>query len=76
MEKGYSSESTQGELSNEFQDDRLLMVFKKLCVHVLWMKAATELEGLTPLMLDEHSYYLTSPGYLISERGNKSPFLV
>ena len=43
---GYSSESTQGELSNEYQNDRVKMVFKNLCVLVLWMKVALALEGL------------------------------
>ena len=35
---GYSYESTQRELSNEYQHDRALMVFKNICVLVLWMK--------------------------------------
>ena len=30
MAKGYSSESTQQELSNEYQDDRVSMFFKNL----------------------------------------------
>ena len=37
---GYSSESTQRELSNKYQHDRVLMVFKSLCVIVLWTKLA------------------------------------
>ena len=42
----YSSESTQQELSNEYQHDRVQMIFKNLCVLVLWTKVASELEGL------------------------------
>ena len=44
---GYSSESTQPELSNEYQHDRVQMIFKDLCVLVLWRKLASELEGLS-----------------------------
>ena len=43
---GYSSESTQRELSDEYQHDRVQMYFKNLCVHVLWAKVASALEGL------------------------------
>ena len=43
----YSSESTQRELSDEYQHDRVSMVFRNLCVLVLWMKAALALEGLS-----------------------------
>ena len=43
---GYSSESSQRELSNEYQHDRVEMVFKHLCVLVLWTKVASALEGL------------------------------
>ena len=35
---GYSSESTQQELYNEYQHDRVRMVFKDLCVLVLGSK--------------------------------------
>ena len=47
LENGYSSESTQStqrELSNEYQHDRVQMVFKDL---VLWTKVASALKGLT-----------------------------
>ena len=44
---GYSSKKTQGELSNEYQHDRVYMVFKNLCILVLWTKVASALEGLT-----------------------------
>ena len=43
---GYSSKSTQREDSNEYQYDRVYMVFKNICVLVLWMKVASALEGL------------------------------
>ena len=43
---GYPSESTQPELSNEFQHDRVYMVFKILCVLVFWTRVASALEGL------------------------------
>ena len=42
---GYSSESTQRELSDEYQNDRVWMIFKNLCMLVLWMKVASALEG-------------------------------
>ena len=35
---GYSSESAQWELSNEYQHDRVSTVFKNLCILVLWTK--------------------------------------
>ena len=40
---GYSSESTQQELSNEYQHDRVSMIFKNLCVLVLRRKVASAL---------------------------------
>ena len=43
---GYSSESTQCELSNEYQHDRVQRFFKNLCVLVLWMTVASALERL------------------------------
>ena len=42
---GYSSESTQRELSNEYQHDRVLIVFKNLRILVLWTKITSALEG-------------------------------
>ena len=46
LANGYSYESTQCELSNEYQDDRVYMVCKNLCLLVLWTKVASALEGL------------------------------
>ena len=43
---GYSSESTQRELSNEYKHDRVPMGFKNICVFVIWTKVASALEGL------------------------------
>ena len=43
---GYSSESTQQVLFNECQHDGVQMVFKNLCVLVLWTKVVLALEGL------------------------------
>ena len=43
---GYTSESTQRELSNEYQHDRVTMFFKNLCVVVLWTKVSLALGGL------------------------------
>ena len=44
---GHSSDSTQRELSNENQHDRVQMIFQILCILVLWTKLALALEGLT-----------------------------
>ena len=44
---GYSSESTQRELSNEYQHDRVQVFFKNLCVLVLLTKVDSALEGLS-----------------------------
>ena len=43
---GYSSESTQCELSNEYQHDRVYMVFKNLCILVFWTNVSSALKGL------------------------------
>ena len=46
LDNTYSSESTKQELFNEYQHDRVKMVFKTLCVYVLWMKLASGLDEL------------------------------
>ena len=46
LANGYSSESAQQELSNEYQHDRVEMIFQNICVLVLWIKIASVLEGL------------------------------
>ena len=48
LANGYSYESTQRELSNEYQHDRVSMVFKDICVLMLWTKVVSALEGLIP----------------------------
>ena len=47
LANGYSSESTRRELSNEYQHNRIKMVFKNICLLVLWTKISSALEGLT-----------------------------
>ena len=49
LANGYSSESTQRELSNEYQHDRVYMVFKNICILVIWTNVASALEGLSLL---------------------------
>ena len=48
---GYSYESSQRELSNEYQHDRIQMVIKNLCILVLWVKVASALEALRVIVL-------------------------
>ena len=46
LANGYSYESTQWELSYEYQHERVKMFFENLCVFVHWTKVALALEGL------------------------------
>ena len=46
MAHGYSSDSSQQELSNEYQHDRVKMIFIILCFFVHWMKVTPVAEGL------------------------------
>ena len=55
LANGYSSESTQRELLNEYQHDRVSMVFKDFSVLVLWTNVASALEGLINIYLTFHS---------------------
>ena len=48
MANGYSSESTQQELSNEYLYDRVKMISIGFCFFVPWMKVTTAAEGLNP----------------------------
>ena len=50
LANGYSSEGIQRELSDEYPQDRVEMVFMNLCVIVLWTKVASVLEGLNLLL--------------------------
>ena len=45
LANGYSYESTQRELSNEYQHDRVSMVFKDICVLMLWQKLSQHWKG-------------------------------
>ena len=55
LENGYSSESTQEELSNEYQDDMVQMVFKDLCILVLLAKVISlSIERVNEVYLCEH----------------------
>ena len=47
LANGYSSESTQQELSNEYQQYKVQMVFKDFCIFLPWTKVASALKGLT-----------------------------
>ena len=46
MANGFSSDSTQRELSNEYQQDRVNMIFIIVHFFVHWMKVASASEGL------------------------------
>ena len=61
MPNGYSSESTRRVLSNEYQHDRVSMVFKDFCVLVLRMKVASALEGLRRMILIVVYFLRSSP---------------
>ena len=63
LEHGYSYESTQRELSNEYQRNRVKMFFKNLCIHMLWMEVAFALEGLNLL------YHVSPKGVISSSVG-------
>ena len=47
----YPSESTQSGLSNEYQHNMVQMIFRDLCVFVLWTKVASALEGLRSIFI-------------------------
>ena len=47
----YSSKSTQRELSDEYQHDRVWKVFYNLCILVLWVKVVSALERLRTSLL-------------------------
>ena len=50
---GYSSESAQQQLSNEYQHNRVKMVFKKMFILVLLTKVTLALEGLSGIGMKE-----------------------
>ena len=43
--------SSQRELSNEHQHDKVLIVLNNLCVLVLWMKVASASDGLKVMLV-------------------------
>ena len=49
MANWYSSDSTQQELSNEYQHDRVWLFFKHFCRLAPWKKVASERKGLNHL---------------------------
>ena len=49
----YSSESAQRQLSNEYQHNRVKMVFKHFCILVLLTNVALALEGLSGVGMKE-----------------------
>ena len=51
LANGYSYESAQRELSYEYQQDRVWMIFRNLSILVIWTKVASALEGLTYLII-------------------------
>ena len=60
LANGYSYESTQRGLSSEYQHDKDYVFFKCFCVHVLWTRVASALEGLTPLCVEHNEWGLYS----------------
>ena len=50
------------ELSNEYQHDRVYMIFKYLCILVLWTKVASALEGLIPVLDTIHNTHINWVG--------------
>ena len=47
LANGYSSESAQGELSYEYQQDKVWMIFRNLSILVIWTQVTSALEGLS-----------------------------
>ena len=56
MANEYSSESTLRELSNEYQHDRVSMIFKDFCVLVLSTNIGSALEGLIHEAGNTHAF--------------------
>ena len=54
LANGYSSERTLRELSNGYQHERVKMLFKNLCILVLWTKVTSALEGLKYHISKQH----------------------
>ena len=69
LANGYSSESTQWELSNEYQHDRLWIFFENRCIFVIWMNEALALKGLK-------GQTSTSSSYLEACNRNQQPLQI
>ena len=77
LANGYSSESAQRELSNEYQQGRVPKFFKNLWVLVLWTKVASAWRGLMVsgsyngyLMVVSASLLLATCGYAQGVKGS------
>ena len=76
LANGYLYESTRRELSNEYEHDRVSMVFESICILVLWMNVVSALEGLTPYSLlklhetsQQYRHYTYPLGLKTGEKG-------
>ena len=61
---GYSFESTLREISNEYQHDRVSMVFKNIYILVLLKKVASALEELKSILLATNEVRISSKASL------------
>ena len=52
----YASDRTQWELTNEYQHGRDWIVFKNICVVLLWVKVASALDGLKKDQTQKQTY--------------------
>ena len=53
MANEYSSDRTQQDLSNEYQHDRVKMIFLFFCFFVQWMKVTSAAEGSIKNHIDD-----------------------
>ena len=64
LANGYSSESTQRELSYEYPHDLVLMIFIIICFFVHWTKITSAAKGLdtrtTPPLVSAHFVHLST----------------
>ena len=59
MANGYSSDSTQRELPNEYQHDRVRMIFIIICFFVHMKKVTSAAEGLILHKCSTHPHWET-----------------
>ena len=57
---GYSFESTQRELPNEYQHDSVWKVFKDFCILESWTKVASALKGLKVCFCYQNCWFAIS----------------